>query len=78
MVEAKTDDVSKIVDEKTVVGDDYDIPEPPPFVSFDALKGRIRHHYELASDYYYRLWGEHIHRKKVNFFGPVSQAEKYL
>ncbi|TVY29437.1 putative tocopherol O-methyltransferase-like protein [Lachnellula hyalina] len=39
----------------------YDIPEPEPFVSFQALKDRIRHHYEVASDYYYSLWGEHIH-----------------
>ncbi|KAH6680594.1 tocopherol O-methyltransferase [Halenospora varia] len=39
----------------------YTIPEPEPFVSFQALKDRIRHHYELASDYYYSLWGEHIH-----------------
>ena len=34
----------------------YDIPEPEPFVSFQALKDRIRHHYEVASDYYYSLW----------------------
>ncbi|KAL8788727.1 MAG: hypothetical protein Q9213_001541 [Squamulea squamosa] len=26
-----------------------------------TLKERIRHHYDLASDYYYSLWGEHIH-----------------
>lgn len=26
-----------------------------------ALKGHIRQHYELTSDYYYSLWGEHIH-----------------
>lgn len=34
----------------------YDTPEPEPFISFNALKDRIRHHYELASDYYYSLW----------------------
>ncbi|KAL8676624.1 MAG: hypothetical protein Q9186_006872 [Xanthomendoza sp. 1 TL-2023] len=33
-------------------------PETSPMV---ALKDRIRHHYELASEYYYTLWGEHIH-----------------
>ncbi|KAL8923250.1 MAG: hypothetical protein Q9172_003192 [Xanthocarpia lactea] len=38
----------------------------PPVSLRDAstlttLKERIRHHYELASDYYYSLWGEHIH-----------------
>jgi tocopherol O-methyltransferase len=43
------------------VGDEYAIPAPQPFASFSALKGRIRHHYEVASDYYYSLWGEHIH-----------------
>ncbi|KAL8774323.1 MAG: hypothetical protein Q9209_001074 [Squamulea sp. 1 TL-2023] len=26
-----------------------------------TLKERIKHHYDLASDYYYSLWGEHIH-----------------
>lgn len=36
--------------------EDYEIPEPEPFISFNALKDRIRHHYELASDYYYSLW----------------------
>ncbi|CAF9925278.1 MAG: hypothetical protein HETSPECPRED_005794 [Heterodermia speciosa] len=39
----------------------YPTPAPEPTVSFAALKDRIRHHYELASDYYYSLWGEHIH-----------------
>jgi hypothetical protein len=34
----------------------YEIPEAAPFISYDALKARIRHHYELASDYYYSLW----------------------
>lgn len=32
------------------------LPEPEPFISFNALKDRIRHHYEVASDYYYGLW----------------------
>ncbi|EKD19943.1 methyltransferase domain-containing protein [Drepanopeziza brunnea f. sp. 'multigermtubi' MB_m1] len=53
---------SPIVDDKAAnVIASYEIPEPEPFVSFNALKDRIRHHYELASDYYYSLWGEHIH-----------------
>ena len=38
------------------LGNKYEIPEPEPFISFNALKDRIRHHYELASDYYYSLW----------------------
>jgi hypothetical protein len=43
-------------DEATDLGNKYEIPEPEPFISFNALKDRIRHHYELASDYYYSLW----------------------
>ena len=38
------------------VGDKYEIPAPQDFTSFEALKDRIRHHYELCSDYYYSLW----------------------
>lgn len=34
----------------------YEIPEPEPFISFQTLKDRIRHHYEIASDYYYSVW----------------------
>jgi tocopherol O-methyltransferase len=43
-------------DETVDLGEKYEIPEPEPFISFNALKDRIRHHYELASDYYYSLW----------------------
>jgi tocopherol O-methyltransferase len=43
-------------DETDDLGEKYEIPEPEPFISFNALKDRIRHHYELASDYYYSLW----------------------
>lgn len=47
----------KIQEEKNeAVINAYTIPEPEPFISFNALKDRIRHHYEVASDYYYRLW----------------------
>ncbi|CAG8952744.1 hypothetical protein HYFRA_00008988 [Hymenoscyphus fraxineus] len=52
----------------------YTIPEPEPFISFAALKDRIRHHYELASDYYYSLWGEHIHHGY--FLTPQDTKEK--
>ena len=38
------------------VGDDYEIPQPESSTSFAALKDRIKHHYEIASDYYYSLW----------------------
>ena len=38
------------------IGDDYEIPPPEPFTSFAGLKDRIKHHYEICSDYYYSLW----------------------
>jgi tocopherol O-methyltransferase len=37
------------------VGAKYTVP-PAPFTSFEALKVRIREHYDLCSDYYYSLW----------------------
>lgn len=51
-----TDGELSKIGEKADVSAKYDIPEPEPFISFNALKDRIRHHYELASDYYYSLW----------------------
>lgn len=38
------------------IGDRYEIPTPEPFISFYDLKARIRHHYEVCSDYYFSLW----------------------
>jgi tocopherol O-methyltransferase len=41
------------------IGDDVDakfMVPTAPFTSFEALKVRIREHYELCSDYYYSLW----------------------
>ena len=38
------------------IGANYEIPAPEAFISFGALKDRIRRHYELCSDYYYSLW----------------------
>lgn len=38
------------------IGDTYEVPKVEEHSSFAALKDRIRHHYELASDYYYSLW----------------------
>lgn len=36
---------------------EYQTPVPIlPFLDFTILKGRIRHHYEVASDYYLRIW----------------------
>lgn len=41
---------------ETHAGDQYDVPSYEPHSSLVDLKERIRHHYELASDYYYSLW----------------------
>ncbi|KAI9734774.1 MAG: hypothetical protein M1818_006761 [Claussenomyces sp. TS43310] len=51
----------KSIERADDVGAQYEIPAPELHGSFGALKDRIRHHYEMASDYYYSLWGEHIH-----------------
>ncbi|KAG4433170.1 hypothetical protein IFR05_011354 [Cadophora sp. M221] len=69
-----TDGELSKIHEKTDVSAKYDIPEPEPFISFNALKDRIRHHYELASDYYYSLWGEHIHHGY--FLTPSDTKER--
>lgn len=52
-----------MTDEKPAISDakDDDVsasyPTPAPvFSTFDALKDRIKQHYELCSDYYYSLW----------------------
>ncbi|KAI0166902.1 S-adenosyl-L-methionine-dependent methyltransferase [Hypoxylon sp. FL1284] len=42
-------------------GDQHEIPSVEAHGSFDTLKERIKKHYEIASDYYYSLWGQHIH-----------------
>ncbi|KAI1475379.1 S-adenosyl-L-methionine-dependent methyltransferase [Daldinia eschscholtzii] len=42
-------------------GDQHEIPSVEAHGSFESLKDRIKTHYEIASDYYYSLWGQHIH-----------------
>ncbi|KAM0419012.1 hypothetical protein ACHAPT_012063 [Fusarium lateritium] len=39
----------------------YDTPLGVAHSTMQALKDRIKLHYDLASDYYLSLWGEHIH-----------------
>ncbi|KAK3377959.1 S-adenosyl-L-methionine-dependent methyltransferase [Podospora didyma] len=39
----------------------YDTPLGLAHTTMQALKNRIKLHYDLASDYYLNLWGEHIH-----------------
>jgi tocopherol O-methyltransferase len=38
------------------IGAKYSAVPRSAFTSFDALKGRIREHYEVCSDHYYSLW----------------------
>ncbi|KAG0649000.1 Gamma-tocopherol methyltransferase [Hyphodiscus hymeniophilus] len=56
------------------ISSQYETPAPEPFISYNALKDRIRHHYEICSDYYYSLWGEHIHHGY--FLEPTDTKEK--
>ncbi|KAL8642371.1 MAG: hypothetical protein Q9228_000924 [Teloschistes exilis] len=47
--------------DESVLSEQYGTPAPEQHSSIALLKERIRHHYEQASEYYYSLWGEHIH-----------------
>ncbi|KAI1096728.1 S-adenosyl-L-methionine-dependent methyltransferase [Rostrohypoxylon terebratum] len=47
-------------------GDQHEIPNFEAHESSESLKGRIKRHYEIASDYYYSLWGQHIHHGLFN------------
>ncbi len=48
-------------DEATELSAQYDTPLGLAHTTMQALKDRIKLHYDLASDYYLNLWGEHIH-----------------
>ncbi|KAL1897341.1 hypothetical protein Sste5346_004077 [Sporothrix stenoceras] len=47
--------------ENTDLSRQYDTPMGLAHTTMQALKDRIKLHYDLASDYYVSLWGEHIH-----------------
>lgn len=47
--------------ENTDLSREYDTPMGLAHTTMQALKDRIKQHYDLASDYYVSLWGEHIH-----------------
>jgi len=47
--------------ETTELSKQYDTPMGLAHTTMQALKDRIKLHYDLASDYYLNLWGEHIH-----------------
>ncbi|KAM6528083.1 hypothetical protein FALCPG4_009107 [Fusarium falciforme] len=48
-------------DQATDLSKQYDTPLGLAHSTMQALKDRIKLHYDLASDYYLSLWGEHIH-----------------
>ncbi|ETN41686.1 uncharacterized protein HMPREF1541_03622 [Cyphellophora europaea CBS 101466] len=53
---------TSVADPAAHPGDQHEIPGYQPHTSaLDPLKSRITLHYDLASDYYHRLWGQHIH-----------------
>ncbi|KAL1838862.1 hypothetical protein VTJ49DRAFT_2115 [Mycothermus thermophilus] len=49
------------ISETTDLSKQYDTPLGLAHTTMQALKDRIKQHYDLASDYYLNLWGEHIH-----------------
>ncbi|KAI2473888.1 S-adenosyl-L-methionine-dependent methyltransferase [Annulohypoxylon bovei var. microspora] len=54
-------------------GDQHEIPSFETHESSESLKGRIRKHYEIASDYYCVLWGQHIHH---GLFRTASETKE--
>ncbi|KAI0192233.1 tocopherol O-methyltransferase [Xylaria flabelliformis] len=59
---------------ETHPGDSHEIPEYESHESTTSLKERIKKHYEIASDYYYSLWGQHIHHGY--FKSPTETKEE--
>lgn len=49
-----------VVDGTNSTSNEYETPAPQSSTYSSSLKDRIRHHYELASDYYYSLWYKHM------------------
>ncbi|KFA64318.1 hypothetical protein S40285_02911 [Stachybotrys chlorohalonatus IBT 40285] len=47
--------------DNTPLSQQYETPMGLAHTTMQALKDRIKLHYDLASDYYLSLWGEHIH-----------------
>lgn len=60
------------VDEVTELSKQYDTPVGLAHTTMQALKDRIKLHYDLASDYYLNLWGEHIHHG----YWPTEDSRK--
>lgn len=47
--------------DETDLSQQYDTPMGLAHTTMQALKDRIKLHYDLASDYYLSLWGQHVH-----------------
>ncbi|KAI5456292.1 S-adenosyl-L-methionine-dependent methyltransferase [Mariannaea sp. PMI_226] len=58
-------------DQPTELSSQYDTPLGLTHSTMQALKDRIKLHYDLASDYYLSLWGEHIHHG----YWPTPESE---
>ncbi len=61
-------------DEAAHPGDQHGVPVYEPHTSVASLKERIADHYNIASDYYYSLWGQHIHHGL--FIPPTLSKEE--
>ncbi|KPM41209.1 hypothetical protein AK830_g5353 [Neonectria ditissima] len=58
----------------TDLAQQYDTPLGMAHSTMQALKDRIKLHYDLASDYYLSLWGEHIHHG----YWPTEESQATL
>ncbi|KAF9776071.1 hypothetical protein IL306_005789 [Fusarium sp. DS 682] len=58
-------------EQATDLSKQYDTPLGIAHSTMQVLKDRIKLHYDLASDYYLSLWGEHIHHG----YWPTPESE---
>ncbi|KAF5002262.1 hypothetical protein FGRMN_479 [Fusarium graminum] len=61
-------------EQATELSKQYDTPLGLAHSTMQVLKDRIKLHYDLASDYYLSLWGEHIHHG----YWPTPESEATL
>lgn len=61
-------------DQTTDLAKQYDTPLGMAHSTMQALKDRIKLHYDLASDYYLSLWGEHIHHG----YWPTEESQAVI
>ncbi|KAF4981801.1 hypothetical protein FZEAL_2474 [Fusarium zealandicum] len=63
--------IAAVPEVQTDLSQQYDTPLGLNHTTMQALKDRIKLHYDLASDYYLSLWGEHIHHG----YWPTPESE---